>query len=321
MKSHKGLENTSEKKCVVLLSGGLDSRLAVKIMQEQGFEVTVLFFNLPFGTGCCDEKCSFNFTQLQGVKMEIIEVSKGEYLQEYLDIIKKGEHGRGAGINPCVDCRIFIFSKAREYADKNGIELVVTGEVLGERPMSQMTRSMRIIEEKSGLKGRLLRPLSAKLLPPTEAEKRGLVDREKLYDIYGRRRVRQMELAKKFGISYPSPGGGCLLCEKALKKRFKFLVERGMDDNEIKLAEIGRHFVIDGCWIVLGRDKRENQIIEFLAKKNEKCTLIVPEEKGPSAIILDRCGEDTLKEVNELIKAYSKGSLIEERKKFEKYKI
>tara|TARA_Y100000034_G_scaffold130553_1_gene189283 strand:+ start:1543 stop:2001 length:459 start_codon:yes stop_codon:yes gene_type:complete len=144
-------------KCIVLLSGGLDSRLALKIMQEQlGPEnVSALFFNLPFGTGCCSKSCSFNFSQMQGTKLDVIDCSKGELLKEYLGVIKKAEHGRGAGVNACVDCRIFIFSKAREFANEKGINLIVTGEVLGERPMSQMSKSMQIIEEKSGLSGRI----------------------------------------------------------------------------------------------------------------------------------------------------------------------
>ncbi len=305
------------KKCLVLFSGGLDSRLAIKIMQEQGFKVVPVFFNLPFGTGCCSEGCSFNFSQVQGIKLKIFDCTKGKLLQEYLKIIKEAKHGTGAGVNPCIDCRIFMFKKAKEFADKEKIDLIVSGEVLGERPMSQMKKSMDIVEKESGLKGRLLRPLSAKLLPEIEAEKKGLVDRKKLYDIHGRRREKQIALAKKFKIKYPHPAGGCLLCEKFLKKRFEFLFKRGLNDKEIKLIGIGRHFFIDGCWVVIGRNKEENEIIESLNIGE----LIEPDFIGPSALILDKHDEKIIKKVEDLIKAYSKKGSLKERKRFEEFKL
>ncbi len=150
----KSTKLRNEKKAIVLFSGGLDSRLAVKIMQERGFEVVALFFKLGFGTGCCDENCSFNFSQLQGVELKIFDCTRGKLLQEYLEVIKKPKYGRGAGVNPCVDCRIFMFKKAKEFADKEKIKLIATGEVLGQRPMSQMKKSLDLIEEESGLRGR-----------------------------------------------------------------------------------------------------------------------------------------------------------------------
>ncbi len=315
------MEKENKKKCIVMLSGGLDSRLALKIMQEQGFEPICLFFKLPFGTGCCDENCSFSFSQLQGVKLHIIDCTKGELLQEYLKTIREAKYGRGAGVNPCTDCRIFMFRKAKEFADSQGIELIVTGEVLGERPMSQRKKAMDIIETESGLKGRLLRPLSAKLLPPTNAEKKGIVDREKLYDISGRKRDKQIALAKKFNITYPSPAGGCLLCEKALKRRFEILLNRKLNEKEVKLVELGRHFLIDGCWVVVGRNEKENKIIEFLCKEDKHYKLLIPEFKGPTAVILDECSEKIENTVWQIIEAYSKKGSVEARKKFEKYKL
>lgn len=325
----------SKKKCIVMLSGGLDSRLAVKIMQEQGFEIIALFFKLPFGTGCCDENCSFNFAQMQGVELKIFDCTKQKaeplvnsskhdqikenLLQEYLDCLKKPKYGRGAGINPCIDCRIFMFKKAKEFADKKEIDLIVTGEVLGERPMSQMKKSIDIVEEKSGLKGRLLRPLSAKLLPETDAEKKGLVDREKLYSIEGRKREKQIQLAEKFKINYPSPAGGCLLCEKALKNRFKTLIDRGINDVEIHLIGIGRHFIINNVWVVLGRDENENKILEIVGKKIGE--LIIPEFIGPSALIVDKADNEVKCIVNKLIMAYSKKGNLKDRKYFDKWRL
>ena len=147
------------KKLIVMLSGGLDSRLAVKLMQEKDFDVLALFFKLPFGTGCCDEKCSFNFSQMQGIELKIFDCTKGKLFREYLEVVRNPKYGRGACINPCIDCRIFMLKKAKEFADKEGIEMIVTGEVLGERPMSQTRRAMDLVEKESGLKGRLVRPL------------------------------------------------------------------------------------------------------------------------------------------------------------------
>ena len=186
------------KKCIVMLSGGLDSRLVVKLMKEKG-KVVAVFFKLPFAKD--NEKEVNDFLKEQKVELKFFDCTRGRLLKEYLDVIKNAKFGRGAGVNPCIDCKIFMFKKAREFADKNKIEVVTTGEVEGQRPMSQMKKSLKLIEEKSGLKGRLIRPLSE-------------------LGILGRRRDKQIALAKKFKIFYPSPAGGCVLCEKELKKRF-----------------------------------------------------------------------------------------------------
>ena len=310
-----------EKKCVVLFSGGLDSRLVIKIMQEQGFKVFPIFFRLPFGCGCCNALgCSFNFSQTESVKLEIFNCTKGKLFKEYMEVLKKAENGRGASVNPCRDCKIFMYKNAKKFAEEKGIDLLVTGEVLGERPMSQMKSSMNLIEKKSGLKGRLLKPLSAKLLPETNAEKSGLVDREKLYAIQGRQRKKQMELADKFKIKFPSPAGGCLLCEKFMKKRFLFLFKRGLDEKELALVNMGRHFVIDNCWVVIGRNQFENDIIENVKVgdiiKSENLKLI-----GPNAIILDKCNKETKEKVEDLIKAYSREGSQEEKEGFDGVKI
>ena len=308
-----------KKKVIVMFSGGLDSRLAVKIMQEQGLEVLALFFKLPFGTGCCSENCSFNFSQLQGVKLKIVDCSKGKNLKEYLDVIRKPKYKRGSGINPCIDCRLFMFKKAQEIADKQGIETIVSGEVLGERPMSQMKKSMDIIEEESGLRGRLLRPLSAKLLPETIAEKKGYVDRSKLYDIQGRQRIKQIALAKKFKINYPTPAGGCLLCEKALSNRFLTLLKRDLTGDQMKILEVGRHFMIYDKWVVIGRNLSENKIIEKFGQDGK---IIVAEGfAGPSAVIFDKVDKKFKEKVNELIVAYSKKGNVKDKKKFDKFKL
>jgi len=285
----------------VMLSGGLDSRLAVKIMQEKGYDVLAVHFNLPFGTGCCDRNCSFNFTQMEGVKLKIFDCSRGKLLKDYLNCIREAKFGTGAGVNPCIDCRIFMFKEVKKFADKEKINLVVTGEVLGQRPMSQMKSSMELIERKSGLTGRIYRAL-------------------KEYGIHGRRRTKQMELAKKFKIDYPTPAGGCFLCEKELRKRLKYLLSRDLNENEAKLVGLGRHFLIKGCWVVVGRDEKENKIIEFIGKKY---TLIISDESspGPSVVIVDKPKQDVREIVEELILAYSKKGSLKDRKKFEEWRL
>ena len=285
-------------KALVLFSGGLDSRLALKIMQEQlgKKNITSINFILPFGAGCCNEHCALKFAQNEQVKLKIIDCTKGRLLQEYLEIVKKPKFGYGSCLNPCIDCRIFMLKKAREYADKEKVELIVTGEVLDERPMSQHKRAMEIVEEESGLRGRLLRPLSAKLLPETDAEKKGLIDRSKLLDIKGRGRKVQIELAKEFNISYPSPAGGCLLCEEEFVKKLKPLLGKKINEDYIQLLKIGRHF--EQSNIILGRNKEENDKLEKF-----KGIKIIPREPGASALIKDK---KYVEEAKKLIQKYSK---------------
>ncbi len=288
-----------KQKCLVMFSGGLDSRLAIKIMQDKGFDVLAVFFKLPFGTGCCSEGCSFNFSQLQGIELKIFDCSNGKLLQEYLNVIKQAKHGTGAGVNPCIDCRIFMLKKAKKFADKKKIKFISTGEVTGQRPMSQQPKQVKLIGKETGLEQRIIRPL---------------ID---FYNISGRSRKKQIALAKKFKIKYPSPAGGCLLCEKELKNRLKFLLTRGLNEEEINLVNVGRHFLIDKFWVVIGRDEKENKIIEKL-KIGE---IIEPDYPAPSAIIFGGRNKKLLLIVEKLIRSYSKKGSLKERKKFEKYKI
>ena len=275
------------KKCIVLFSGGLDSRLAVKIMQNRGFEVEAVHFNLPFGCGCCDFGCNFNFTQMSGVNFKIFDCTKGKLLKENLKFLKQGKHGRGSGFNPCIDCKIWIFKKAKRYADEKGISIIVTGEVLGQRPMSQNSRAMKIIDDEIGFK--LERPLMD-------------------LGIEGRRRDKQMALAKKFKIKYPFPAGGCLLCEKELKKRFETLLKNDLiNEKTFPLVSIGRHFFIKdtaslrsqhensqaGCWFVVGRNKEENNVIE----KFKNC--IKSAKVKPAVYFSEKSGREFAEELQE----------------------
>ena len=243
-----------KEKCIVMFSGGLDSRLALKIMQEQGFDVIAVFFKLPFIKNVEEEIKKFVKNK---VRLKIFDCTKGNLLKDYLKIIKNPKYKRGAGINPCIDCRIFILKKAKEFAREKEIKIVVTGEVLGQRPMSQTTRAMEIIDREIGFE--LTRPLIE-------------------LGISGRNRKKQIELAKKYKINYPTPAGGCLLCEKALKKRFEILLQKNLiNEKTLPLVNIGRHFYKNNCWFVIGRNEKENKVIE----KFRNC---VKSEKGKPAV-------------------------------------
>lgn len=275
-------------KAIVLFSGGLDSRLVIKILKEQKINLIALHFILPFGTGCCVETtCVFNFAQIEDVPIKFIDCTKGKNFRDYLKIIKNPKFGYGAGINPCIDCRIFMLKKAKKIMKEIGADFIATGEVLGERPMSQNLRALKLIEKEVGLTGKILRPLSAKLLKETWVEKKGLVNREKLCAISGRRRLPQMELAKKFEFkNYPSPAGGCLLCDKEFTKRFKMMLENfgDINENDAEILKIGRHFWSNKNLIVVGRNHEENLKIKELAQKND-ILLELKDIPGPTTLI------------------------------------
>jgi tRNA U34 2-thiouridine synthase MnmA/TrmU len=240
-------------KAVALFSGGLDSILAVKLIQEQGIEVKGVNFKTPF----------FGLDQaLTAIKdldmdLEIIDITG-----ELLEILKNPLHGFGKNMNPCIDCHTLMFKKAGEYMTKIGASFILSGEVLGERPMSQNRNSLSLIERESGLEGRILRPLSALLLPETIPEKEGLVNKNKLLNISGRSRKRQMELAAKMNLKdYPSPAGGCKLTEPDFSKKLRDLFNQEKYSlEEIELLKLGRHFRLNrDIKLVVGRNKEENE--------------------------------------------------------------
>lgn len=300
------------KKALVLYSGGLDSKLVVQILQEQGFEIEALNFKLPFGCSFCENS--------ENTKLTIFDVNKEPLLSEYLNILKNPKFGTGAGINPCKDCKIFMFKKAKEYADKNNIKVIATGEVVGQRPMSQIPSAIKIIDKELGFE--ILRPLSAKLLPETNVEKIGLVDRKKLLKISGRGRKEQMKLAKEFKIEYPTPGGGCLLCEKSPAKRLKRLLEENLiNEKTLPLTKIGRHFFINGTWFIVGRNERESKIISDLAIKNKTSTEIFNLEDSNGKPTVYYSKEKGKRDALKLREAYSTGDNEEKRNKFAKFKI
>ena len=280
----KGKEE--KKKVVALLSGGLDSQLAVRMMQEQGFDVSAVAIKTPFCDFDCGRGCGFEIRE----RADDLDVNlKTVYLgDEYIEMLKNPKHGIGAGFNPCIDCRAMMFDAAKKHMNEIGGEFIISGEVLGQRPMSQHAPALRTIEKESGLVGKIVRPLSAGLLPKTDPEKEGLIKRENLGMIKGRTRRNQLEMAKQYGIENPpNAGGGCLLTDPQFGNKAKDLFEHTETPtiNDIDLLKIGRHFRLDEkTKLVVGRNKDENEIIKAIALPGD-ILLEVRDYVGPTSIL------------------------------------
>ena len=256
-------------KAIGLCSGGLDSTLAVKLMIDQGIDVHILNFVTPF-CNCNRKGCIHEASRVAKLLNLPIKIITGK--DDYIEVIKNPKHGYGSNMNPCIDCRIFMFKKAKQYAEEIGANFIFTGEVLGQRPMSQHKKALRLIEKESGLKKLVVRPLSAKLFLPTIPEEKQWIDREKLLSIQGRRRIPQIELADKLGIKdYPCPAGGCRLTDPQFAKKLKDAFKHTeYTIKEIQLLNYGRHFRLDsGAKVVVGRNEEENKIIQRFFDKND----------------------------------------------------
>ena len=256
-----------KKKVVALLSGGLDSQLAIRMMQEQGFEVSAVAIKTPFCDFDCGRGCGFEIRErADDLNVNLKTVYLGD---EYIEMLKHPKYGIGSGFNPCIDCRAMMFDAAKKHMDEIGAEFIISGEVLGQRPMSQHGPALRTIEKASGLVGKIVRPLSAALLPETDPERNGLIKRENLGMIKGRTRRAQLDMAKKYGIENPpNAGGGCLLTDPSFGLRAKDLFEHTETPtiNDVDLLKIGRHFRLDEqTKFVVGRNKDENEMIKAIA--------------------------------------------------------
>ncbi len=272
---------------VGLLSGGLDSTLAAKMILDQGIEVHAVNFVSPFCT--CTPKSAGCSAVITAVKqLGDIPLKRMSLGDEFLEIVKNPKHGHGRNLNPCIDCRIAKLRKAGEYMKEIGAAFLFTGEVLGQRPMSQHRRALEEIEKDSGLAGYILRPLSAGLLEPTIPEKEGLVDREKLLAINGRGRSKQIEMAEDYEIKdYHCAGGGCLLTDSSFSMKLKDYFDHNPvpSSSDMPLLRVGRHFrLTDGTKVVIARDAEECNSFARLLRECD--TLIRPGNfNGPSAIV------------------------------------
>jgi tRNA-uridine 2-sulfurtransferase len=251
-------------KAVGLFSGGLDSILSAKIIQELGVDVVAFHFILPFKY--IEDEDQINAVKTARRLRIPIEIFRGG--KDYIEVLKNPKHGYGKNMNPCIDCKIFIMKKALDFMKKTGADFLISGEVLGQRPMSQRKKAMELIKKEAGVEGFLLRPLSAKLLTPTIPEEKGWVERENLYAFEGRSRKPQIALARKLKVSeYPSPAGGCCLTDIDFSVRLRDSFKHDEDNiREMQLLHFGRHFRLkSGAKLIIGRNERENNVIETLA--------------------------------------------------------
>ena len=254
--------------------------LAAKIMVDLGVDVHAVYFAQPWG--CCDKAKALATAERLGIKFVPLQLD-----ERYLEIIKKPKYGYGTALNPCRDCRIHMFGRAGQYMRAIGADFVFTGEVLGQRPMSQMRESMRLIERDANLEGRLLRPLCAQLLAPTIPEQEGLIDRARLLNISGRSRKEQLKLAEKFGITdFPAPAGGCLLTKEPFADRMRDVFKYGYRHFRETIAlKWGRHFrVSEHFKIVIGRDEAENAALIRYAHSDDHI-LGLETKDGPIGIV------------------------------------
>jgi tRNA U34 2-thiouridine synthase MnmA/TrmU len=298
MSQQDGNKPTEEKKpkAVALLSGGLDSHLAVRIMLEQGVDIEAVAIKTPFCDFDCGKGCGQRVREVAdelGIKLKTVYFG-----EEYLRMLKNPKYGYGSGMNPCIDCRGMMYNAAKEHMKKTNADFVITGEVLFQRPMSQNNRALHIIEKETDMECKVLRPLSAKHLPPTDVEKMGLINRENMGDIKGRSRKEQLMLAKHFGISEPpNAAGGCLLTDPSFSKRVKDILDH-CDDiptlNDIELLKVGRHLrITHDAKFVVGRNKDENEVIKALLADGD-VIMEVKDYVGPTCILRSKNYDDSL---------------------------
>lgn len=313
-----------QRKAVALVSGGLDSMLAVRVIQEQGIHVE----GINFFTGFCVEGHTHAIRRKDrdkpkrnnalwaaeqlGIKLHIVDI-----IEEYKDVVINPKHGYGANLNPCLDCKVFMVRKAREWMEQHGFDFIITGEVVGQRPMSQRKDTMPVVQIESGVEDRLLRPLSAKNLPETLPEREGWVEREKLHDFSGRSRKPQLALAKSFGFrDWATPAGGCcFLTDPHYSSRLADIWQsRGSRDYEmddIMLLKVGRHIrPAKHFKLILAREEGEGKFLQ--GYKRQYPTLKVTSHGGPFALIDGVISEEELREAAAIVARYSQGKSANE---------
>jgi tRNA-specific 2-thiouridylase len=313
------MKDTKKRKAIALISGGLDSMLAAQMMLDQGVHVE----GINFYTGFCVEGHTHAIrnqdkkrpkrnnalwvAEQLGIKLHIIDV-----IEEYKDVVINPKHGYGANLNPCLDCKGFMVKKAREWMEANDFDFIITGEVLGQRPMSQTARRMPIVVRESGALDRLLRPLSARVLEPTLPEKEGWVDRQKLGDITGRSRKQQMAMASDLGIEdYAQPAGGCcFLTNEEYSRKLKDLWdsrgEKRYELDDIMLLKVGRHLRPDPSFkLIVCRDEGESNFVR--GYRNRFTYLSTVSHGGPAALLYGDDSANNLELAAKIVARYSQG--------------
>lgn len=296
-------------KAIALYSGGLDSTLAILQMMKYGVEVEAITFMTHFGCDASDSSsCGsdpFPAAQKFGFKVKLAHLGR-----KFFDIVKNPRFGHGKNMNPCIDCRLTMIGEVKHYLDMAGGDFVITGEVLGQRPMSQRRFTLDLVARECGLEGRLVRPLSGRLLPPTLPETEGKIQREWLLNIEGRSRQRQMQLAEEFGLTeYPSPASGCLLTDKRYSDRLRDLLKSNpeTDFNDLNLLRVGRHFRLGPqTKLVVGRDESENNIIQSLYLSDD-ILLEAIDFKTPLGLLRGEINDDILDQAASIVARYSDG--------------
>ncbi len=296
----KDTRDREKTKAVALLSGGLDSHLAVRMMKEQGIEVEAVAIKTPFCDFDCGKGCGHRVLEVASeldIKLKTVYLGK-----EYLNMLKNPKHGYGSGMNPCIDCRMMMYDEAKKHMDEIGADFIITGEVLHQRPMSQNSNALSIIEKGTEMEGKVLRPLSARLLPLTNPENNGLINRSMLGAIRGRSRKGQLDLADKYGIANPpNSAGGCLLTDPQFSKRVRDLFKFSIQEpsiNDVELLKIGRHFRLNSfSKLIVGRNHAENEMIKSLC--NDTDYLVQPMTvPGPTSILRLNVNPDLRKHKN-----------------------
>jgi hypothetical protein len=298
---------TFNRKAVALLSGGLDSALAIYLVKRQGIEVTALHFTSFFSPEDSEKDDSPVTMIARQLGVPLVSRPKGE---DFLELIRNPRYGHGKNLNPCIDCRIYTLVKAREVMAEIGASFIVTGEVLGQRPMSQRRNTMRLIEKQAGCDGIVVRPLSAKRLEPSLPEKQGIVNRHELLDVAGRGRKAQLALAEEIGlVGYSPPAGGCLLTDKGFSNRVRDLLSHCEDvqPEDLKLLGIGRHLrVRPGLKLIVGRREEENGQLLKLATRG---ILFIPRDfPGPTVLAQGLPDENEIVVIGKIIRRYARES-------------
>ncbi|RJP84758.1 MAG: DUF814 domain-containing protein [Desulfobacteraceae bacterium] len=291
-------------KALGLCSGGLDSILAALVLKDQGIDVLWIAFETPFFSADNARRASNN---------NKIPIIVKDITERYLPMLKNPPCGYGKNMNPCMDCHALMFRVAGEMLAETGCDFLFSGEVVGQRPMSQQKKTLRYVEKNSGFDGSILRPLSAKLLPETPMEQNGLVDRAKLGDLSGRGRKPQMEMAKQFGVTdYPSPAGGCLLTSPGYANRMRDLLDHQEDVTvtDFEFLGHGRHLRMeDGVKIIVGRNQRDNEHLFRLYRPDQDVLLQIKSFSGPVTVIPGMCGKKALLQAAGVCAGYSQAPL------------